>query len=103
MQRRQQTGLSSYLTLEAGRDMRAPASSASSLPNTGAPNPLGQRRTMQVTSPPHESPFLRMSSMTAHHGLRWTAENSDSLSDSAVDQHTSHLCTSAQLHLCQDT
>ena len=57
---------SHQLTLDAGNDMRAPASSASSLPKTGAPSPLGQCLTMHVTSPPHESPVFLMSSITAH-------------------------------------
>jgi len=49
--------------LVAGSDMSALASSASSLSNTGAPMPLGQRRTTHVTSPPHESPRRRTSSI----------------------------------------
>ena len=45
--------------------MTAAASSASSFANTGEPRPVGQLRTMQVTSPPQESPRFRISSMTA--------------------------------------
>ena len=54
-------------TLVAGRDSMAFASSASSLSKTGVPSPLGQFRTMQVTSPPHESPRTRTSLMAAGH------------------------------------
>ena len=75
-------------TLDAGKDMSAPASSASSLPKTGAPNPFGQRRTTQVTSPPHESPFLRMSSMTAFATC--------GLCKQAYDKH--HACSSCKLY-----
>ena len=53
------------LTFEAGSDMTAPASSASSFPKTGMPSPLGQPRTTQVTTPPHESPRVRTSSIAA--------------------------------------
>ncbi len=52
------------LTFEAGSDMTAPASSASSFPKTGMPSPLGQPRTTQVTTPPHESPRVRTSSIS---------------------------------------
>ncbi len=65
LSQRMRASLRLELTFEAGSDIRAPASSASSLPKTGAPNPFGQLRTMHVTSPPQESPFFRMSSMTA--------------------------------------
>jgi hypothetical protein len=51
--------------LVAGRDIMALASSASSLSNTGAPNPFGHPLTTHVTSPPQESPLVRTSLMTA--------------------------------------
>ena len=54
------------LTLLAGRLIMALASSASSLSKTGLPSPGGQPRTMQVTSPPHESPRVRTASMAAY-------------------------------------
>lgn len=53
-------------TFEAGRDMKAFASSASSLSNTGEPRPLGHALITHVTSPPQESPLFRTSSITAH-------------------------------------
>eukprot|EP01018_Ginkgo_biloba_P033696 Gb_41598 [translate_table: standard] len=43
--------------------MRAFASSASSLSNTGEPSPLGTFLTIQVTTPPTESPRVRMESI----------------------------------------
>lgn len=52
-------------TFEAGKDMRAFASSASSLSKTGEPRPFGQARITHVTSPPQESPLFRTSSITA--------------------------------------
>ena len=60
------------LALEAGRLMKALASSASSLSKTGEPRPLGQARITHVTSPPQESPRVRTSSMAActTHGVR---------------------------------
>ena len=53
------------LALEAGRDIRAFASSASSLSKTGEPRPFGQARITHVTSPPQESPVVRTLSITA--------------------------------------
>ena len=49
----------------AGRLIIAFARSASSLSNTGAPSPRGHPRTMHVTTPPHESPLTRTSSMAS--------------------------------------
>ena len=94
---RQRVRLRLELTFEAGSDIRAPASSASSLPKTGAPNPFGQLRTMQVTSPPQESPFFRMSSMTAV-----TLMFARNYFGTIFQQHA-YLCTSAQPHLCLGT
>lgn len=92
------TYFSSYLTLEAGRDMRAPASSASNLPNTGAPSPFGQRRTIQVTSPPQESPFFRMSSMTACQKVTQTAVNQTlAYSNSVAQVIPLYICSAASV------
>ena len=49
----------------AGKLNIAFAKSASSLSNAGAPKPRGGLRTTHVTTPPHESPFTRTSSIAS--------------------------------------
>ena len=64
--------VSRILTLVAGSDIMAWARSASSLPKTGDPSPRGHPRTTHVTSPPHDSPFVRtalMATQKRHHLL----------------------------------
>ena len=63
--------------LVAGKDITALARSASNLSNTGIPNPAGQWRATQPTTPPRESPswpmaliLVIMDSATAKSGHR---------------------------------